>query len=127
MEVGIYGTALEWLRSYLADKTMCVSLGGFESSSAPLSYGVPQGSILGPLPFSFYLLPLGSILRKHGNCFHFYADDSQIYVPLKREDAFSVKPLLACLNDMKAWMALNFLNFNEEKTSGGGVWTQWIL
>ena len=114
--VGICGTALEWFRSYLADRTMCVSLGGSESRSAPLSYGIPQGSILGPLLFSLYLLPLGSILRKHGISFHCYADDSQIYVPLKKKDALSVKPLLLCLEDIKAWMSLNFLKCNENKT-----------
>ncbi|XP_076597184.1 uncharacterized protein LOC143326976 [Chaetodon auriga] len=113
--VGIRGTALEWFKSYLADRSMTVSLGNSESSSAPLLYGVPQGLILGPLLFSLYLLPLGSILRKHGISFHCYADDSQIYVPLKRKNAFSLTPLLSCLEDIKAWMALNFLNFNEKK------------
>lgn len=113
---GICGTALEWFISYLADRSMSVSLGNSESSSVPLPYGVPQGSILGPLLFSLYLLPLGSILRKHGISFHFYADDSQIYVPLKKKNAFSLTPLLACLEDIKDWMALNFLNFNEKKT-----------
>ena len=95
---------------------MCVSLGGSESHSAPLSYGVPQGSILGPLLFSLYLLPLGSILRKHGISFHCYADDSQIYLPVNKKDAFCLKPLLLCLEDIKAWMSLNFLKFNEKKT-----------
>ena len=114
--VGICGIALEWFKSYLADRTLCVRLADFESSSAPLSYGVPQGSILGPLLFSFYLLPLGSIFRKHGISFHCYADDTQIYVPLKKKEAFSLKPLLLCLDDIKTWMALNFLNFNEKKT-----------
>lgn len=37
--VGICGSALDWFRSYLAGKTMCVSLGGSDSHSAPLSYG----------------------------------------------------------------------------------------
>ena len=72
--------------------------------------------MLGPLLFSLYLLPLGSILRKHGISFHCYADDTQIYVPLRKSDAYSSKPLLECLHDIKAWMALNFLNFNEKKT-----------
>ncbi|CAJ1051395.1 uncharacterized protein LOC117829052%2C partial [Xyrichtys novacula] len=112
--IGVHGTALEWFKSYLTDRTMSVSLGDTKSSSAPLPYGVPQGSILGPLLFSLYLLPLGSILRKHGISFHCYADDSQIYVPLNKKNAFSLTPLLACLEDIKAWMALNFLNFNKK-------------
>ncbi|XP_034562467.1 uncharacterized protein LOC117829052, partial [Notolabrus celidotus] len=114
--VGICGTALEWFKSYLSNRSMSVRIGNSVSDSAPLLYGVPQGSILGPLLFSLYLLPLGSILRKHGISFHCYADDSQIYVPLKKKNAFSLSPLLACLEDIKAWMALNFLNFNEKKT-----------
>ncbi len=114
--VGIRGVALEWFRSYLADRTFCVSLGDSVSSSAPLSCGVPQGSVLGPLLFSLYLLPLGSIIRKHGVSFHCYADDSQIYVPLKKNDTDSVTALLKCLDDIKAWMAFNFLNFNNNKT-----------
>uniref|UniRef100_A0A8P4K1H9 Reverse transcriptase domain-containing protein n=1 Tax=Dicentrarchus labrax TaxID=13489 RepID=A0A8P4K1H9_DICLA len=112
--VGIRGIALEWFRSYLADRTFCVSLGDSVSSSAPLSCGVPQGSVLGPLLFSLYLLPLGSILRKHGFSFHCYADDSQIYVPLKKKSEYSVRLLLKCLDDIKAWMTLNFLNFNDK-------------
>lgn len=124
--VGISGTALEWFRSYLSQRTFCVGLADSVSSTAPLSHGVPQGSVLGPLLFSLYLLPLGSILRKHGIYFHCYADDSQIYVPLRKSDSYCVKPLLACLHDIKAWMSLNFLNFNEKKTevmvfSGSGT------
>ncbi len=69
------------------------------SSSAPLSCGVPQGSVLGPLRLSLYLLPLGSIIRKHGLSFHCYADDSQIYAPLRKND--TVRQLLDCLDDIK--------------------------
>ena len=41
---------------------------------------------------------------------------SPIYLPLKKKDAFCLKPLLLCLVDIKAWMSLNFLKFNENKT-----------
>ncbi len=112
--VDIKGIALQWFRSYLKGRTFCVNCGDSVSSSAPLSCGVPQGSVLGPLLFSLYLLPLGSIIRKHGLSFHCYADDSQIYVPLRKKD--TVRPLLDCLDDIKAWMSLNFLSFNENKT-----------
>ncbi len=47
--VGIQGTALQWLASYLKDRTFSVSIGNFSSSSAPLLCGVPQGSIFSSL------------------------------------------------------------------------------
>ncbi len=49
--MGIQGVALQWLASYLKDRTFSVSIGKLSSSSAPLSCGVPQGSIVGPLLF----------------------------------------------------------------------------
>uniref|UniRef100_A0A8C1LY92 Reverse transcriptase domain-containing protein n=1 Tax=Cyprinus carpio TaxID=7962 RepID=A0A8C1LY92_CYPCA len=114
--VGIKGAALQWFRSYLGERTFSIRLGEFVSSTASLVCGVPQGSILGPILFSLYILPLGSIFRKHGISFHCYADDSQLYLPLKRNNANSIAPLLRCLEDIKAWMASNFLKFNEDKT-----------
>jgi len=63
--------------------------------------------VLGPLLFSLYLLPLGSILRKHGIAFYCYADDCQIYVPLKMKDSHSIKPLLNCLEDIKGRVGKN--------------------
>ena len=70
---------------------------------------------MGPIFFSLYLLPLGSIFKKHGIAYHLYADDSQMYMPLKRNNG-SLTPLFECLKDITAWMALHFLNVNESKT-----------
>lgn len=84
--------------------------------------GAPQGSISAPVLLSWYLLLLGSILRNHGISFHCSADDSQIYVLLNKKDTFSFGPMMSCGEEIKAWMAVNFLDFIENKSYG--FWSQ---
>uniref|UniRef100_A0A3B3T335 Uncharacterized protein n=1 Tax=Paramormyrops kingsleyae TaxID=1676925 RepID=A0A3B3T335_9TELE len=63
--VGIKGIALKWSRSFLTGMSFSVQLGEHSSSIAPLTCGVPRGSVLGPALFSLYMLPLGSIFKKY--------------------------------------------------------------
>ncbi len=114
--VGLKATVLNWFQSYLSDRKFLVKLGNFTSSPAPLSCGLPQGSILSPSLFSLYMLPLGSILRKHGVSFHFFADDTHINLPIKRDNSAMITSLLQCLEEVKSWLAQNFLFLNEDKT-----------
>ena len=80
---GIKETALEWIRLYLTGRTQRVSVGKATSSPIVLSFGVPQGSVLGPILFTLYTSPLGSICSKYGINYHMYVDDQQIYLSFK--------------------------------------------
>jgi len=116
MWVGIRDTALDWFSSYLLNRTFAVSIGNFTSSSAPITCGVPQGSILGPILFSIYMLPLGHVIARHNVSFHCYADDTQIYLPLRPNDPECLAAVLQCFNDVNSWMAQNFLQLNSSKS-----------
>ena len=63
--VRIGGSALRLIRSYFSDCTQRVQIDGILSDYAGLMCEVPQGSVLGPMKFCLYLLPLGAILRHH--------------------------------------------------------------
>ena len=56
---GISGMALTWFTSYLTERSQSVYVEGNYSSDFKLMYGVPQGSVLGPVLFTMYMLPLG--------------------------------------------------------------------
>jgi hypothetical protein len=55
---GVSGPALEWFNSYLCNRQQAVRIGDVTSKDRPLSFGVPQGSVLGPQLFSIYTQPL---------------------------------------------------------------------
>jgi len=117
LSYGIRGMALSWLRSYLSDRTQIVHSGSTSLRPAVLRYGVPQGSVLGPILFLLYIADLIGLVTRHGLCTLLYADDTQVYgfcSPSKSGDLQS--QLSTCVEDIAKWMGANRLQLNAAKT-----------
>ena len=97
----ITGTAVTWIQSYLTDRHQFISVNNCTSTTVPLLQGVPQGSVLGPLLFILYMLPLGKIIHHYGLQFHCYADDIQLYISTKAITNTTLSTLSNSLTEIK--------------------------
>jgi hypothetical protein len=116
----ITGKALSAISSYLSDRTFQVNVGHSSSSVYSLPYGVPQGSILGPLLFTVYTASLSSVLSSFGLSFHFYADDTQLWIEVDIDDPVDISSKTEILEKafllITDWMSQHKLQLNAQKT-----------
>ena len=112
--------ALAWVKSYLQGRKQFVRITDAVSFPSDLSIGVPQGSVLGPLLFLCYILPLRQIIERHGIHRHGYADDTQLYCPLTLGDNEALplekQKMEKCIDDMRSSVYANKLKINKSKT-----------
>ena len=115
---GFSGTVLKWFHSYISGRQQSVKVGSTLSDQVELKFGVPQGSVLGPVLFSLYTTPLSKIISAYETKkFHFYADDTQLYIHLSPgSTAAAFTQLQQCLCDVQSWMGSNKLKLNPDKT-----------
>ena len=110
---GIRGISNKWFQSFLSNRTQSVEINGKKSSSLPVEYGVPQGSVLGPLLFLIYINDLHTAI-KHSNVYHF-ADDTSLLNANKSLKIINKQ----CNQDLKLlneWLRANKICLNTQKT-----------
>ena len=80
---GVTVTTLKWIQSFLTDRTQQVTLEGILSATVPVTLGVPQGTVLGPLLFFLYINDLPDVVKQ--SKVSLFADDSLLYRNIKNE------------------------------------------
>ena len=110
---GVRGLANNWFKSYLSNRQQYVSVNGFHSNTLPMKYGVPQGSVLGPLLFLIYINDLHNAIR-HSVVHHFAGDTNLLYVS---ENPKSIQNKInQDLKSLCTWLRANKISLNASKT-----------
>jgi Reverse transcriptase (RNA-dependent DNA polymerase) len=110
--VGISGNVLAWIETWLTGRMQRVVLDGEASSWEPVSSGVPQGSVLGPVLLLIFIWDLDRATQE-GVLIHKFADDTKMAHEIK--DAEDNRKLQQALDDLQAWSDKWGMAFNQQK------------
>ena len=137
---GISGTIRSWCASCLTGRTQYLTVTGQSSRPAEVFFGVPQGSVLGPILFILcsvplialiypqwltgrktpsYLLtaPLCSLTEIHPVSNQSFADDTQLLQSCPPDQIYAIAlTMQTCISDVKTWMTQYKLKLNDDKT-----------
>jgi hypothetical protein len=114
---GISGQALDWIGSYLNDRSQYVKVDSESSELFQNKYGVPQGSCLGPMIFALYVAPILNVISSQNVQCHQYADDTQLYVGISAPNGPLPSTVLdECTTEVQNWFLQNGLCLNPLKS-----------
>ena len=109
-DLGIQGNILSWITGFLTNRRQRVSIRGSVSEWLPVGSGVPQGSVLGPILFLFYINDLVDGLE----CpILLFADDAKIFKVIKSQE--DIDALVRDMKKIQEWSDKWLLIFNEDK------------
>ena len=117
-KIGLKGTVLKWFRSFLMGRQQKVNIQGVLSDVLITLYGVPQGSVLGPVLFNIYVSSLADVMKSQGLTSSSYADDTNTRIKLSLQFQFyhisyCIPELMKQVNN---WMNEHFLKLYPQKT-----------
>ena len=117
-EFGIIGIALKWFRSFLTGRKQRVRIQDSLSDYVDVLFGVPQGSVLGPVLFNIYIRSLYVIIKAAGFSSSGYADDgnARLSFSLTFQHNIITQSLPELMDNIAKWMNLFFLKINPDKT-----------
>ena len=112
--IGFSSSSLNWLLSYLTGSSQFVQINDKHSASVNIQFGVPQGSILGPVLFNLYV----NDLQKNHECSCFqYADDTTLYDHCSPRDlSVYSNRMEATMSQLESWASESNLLMNGDKT-----------
>ena len=115
---GVTGVALMWFESFLKGRSQKVIINNTYSEDTDLEYGVPEGSVLGPILFNIYISVGYPIVQSCGFDFDGFADDHQLFknfAPIFQSYVLN-QSITQCLDSVNKWMTTYFLKLNQTKT-----------
>ena len=116
-DYGVRGLVIQWIESYLTGRSQFVRFNGVTSKTAPVTSGVPQGSVLGPILFISYSAEVVATVQHQGFKVHAFADDLQIYGSTAQNGVADLMARMSiCIECVASWMSSNRLRLNPSKT-----------
>ena len=114
-KAGVSETACAWFESYLSQRTQVVKIQNTLSHPLPVTVGVPQGSILGPVLFTLYVNDLLQV-PKHCKAFG-YVDDTKLFLGFPSNQLCEIiSAVNEDLKEISSWCCRNSLLINPDKT-----------